>query len=355
MSVERIAAAHQRRRKAVAKRAADEILKMWRRVDPTDIAASWLSSIPAALTVMESAQAIAAGSAGIYLDDLSQAYSVSDDAAGRVRIAGFAGVASDGRDLETLLYQPAIDALSEIKRSGDVLRGMAAGSYSADMIVRTQAADAGRAADATALVARASMAGYVRVLSPPSCSRCVILAGRFYAWNAGFKRHPRCDCTHAPSPNRRTGDDLTTKPKAYFDSLSEAEQNRVFTNAGAEAIRLGADPAQVVNARRGAAGLTPAGARITADEARLLRDGRDVGHLQARDVFGQQLFVTTEGTTTRGFAGVRLGAKESGVKKGRARYRSARSPRLMPESILQIAGNDRQEAVRLLKRFGYLI
>lgn len=350
-----LALAHMRRRKILAKRAAQEIAKLWARVDRTDIGRSWIASLPAVLTILEPAQLLAASAADAYLDDLADAYDTDGRRTGRLRPASLAGVASDGRDLATLMYQPAITSLQAIQQGASVPQAMASGRLQLDMISRTQVADAGRAADAAALVARAEMAGYVRVLSPPSCSRCVILAGRFYGWNAGFNRHPRCDCVHVASPNRRTGDDLTTKPRGYFDSLSEAEQDRAFTKAGAEAIRLGADPAQVVNARRGAAGLTPAGARITAEEARLLRGGRDIGRLQPVDVFGRPLFVTTEATTVRGTAGVRLGAKETGRKKVGARYRSARPPRLMPESILQIAGNDRQEALRLLKRFGYIL
>lgn len=112
---------------------------------------------------------------------------------------------------------------------------------------------------------------------------------------------------------------------------------------------------QIVNARRGALGLTPAGARITGPEARILRGGRERGHLQATDVYGRQLLVTTEGVTVRGTAGVRLGARETGTRKPGDRYRSAKTPRLMPESILQIAGDDREEAIRLLKRFGYIL
>ena len=56
-------------------------------------------------------------------------------------------------------------------------------------------------------------------------------------------------------------------------------------------------------------------------------------------MFGRRVFVTTEGTTRRGVAGARLG--------------QARTPRLMPESILEIA-TDREDAVRLLRRFGYI-
>lgn len=355
MSAEQLAAAHQRRRKALAKRAADELARLWARIDRTDIARSWAASVPAALTILGSAQAIAAASAETYLGDLSDAYEVPDDSAGRVRTDAFAGVASDGRDLASLLYEPAIASLVALKRGATVPRALASGRFLLDMISRTQVADAGRTADQVALVAHTRMSGYVRVLSPPSCSRCVILAGKFYRWNAGFQRHPRCDCTHQGVVSASAADDRLTRPRAYFDSLDEAEQNRVFTNAGAEAIRLGADPAQVVNARRGAAGLAPAGARLTADEVKLLRGGRERGRLETRNVFGQDLFVTTEGTTTRGLAGVRLGARETGVKAGGSRYRRAKAPRLMPESILQIAGNDRDEAIRLLKRFGYVI
>jgi hypothetical protein len=274
-----------------------------------------------------------------------------------VATAALTGVASDGRPLESLLYQPAITALTGIQRGAGVARSMAGGSAVLDMIVRTQVADAGRVADQVAMVTRPRTSGYVRMLVGRSCSRCAVLAGRWYASNAGFRRHPRCrpggDCIHIPGRENITGDERTD-PKAFFNSLSPAEQDKVFTKAGAESIRLGADISQVVNARRGAAGLTTAGARLTADEAQLLRGGRQVGRLETRNVFGQQLFTTTEGTTARGTAGVRLGAKVDGVKTGNARYRSARAPRLMPESILQIAGTDRGEALRLLKRYGYL-
>ena len=101
---------------------------------------------------------------------------------------------------------------------------------------------------------------------------------------------------HIPS-REDTADDLRTDPKAYFASLSPAEQDRLFTLAGAEAIRSGADIGQVVNARRG---LYTAG--------------------------GRQF--------TRTNAGKR--------------------PRLMPEGILREAAGNRDEAVRLLKLHRYL-
>ncbi|MDH6460123.1 hypothetical protein M2302_000274 [Micromonospora sp. A200] len=352
MGAAQIALAHYRRQVALARRAATELGRLWSRVDRQAIGPSWAASLPAAVQVLSTAQALAAASSSAYLDDVLEAQGIDPEAEGRIRVDAFAGVASDGRDLAALLYQPAITALTGVKQGETVPRSLAVGRLALDMIVRTQVADAGRTADGVAVVARKNVGGYVRLLSPPSCSRCVVLAGKWYRWNAGFLRHPRCDCRHIPAAEDNS-EELATDPRKYFDSLTPEEQDAAFTQTGAEAIRDGADISQVVNARRGARGLTPAGARITAAEAKALRAGRDRGRLEATEVFGHDLFVTTEGTTTRGVAGVRLGAKETGTKQGR-RYRSAKPPRLMPESIYQIAGGDRDEAIRLLRRYGYI-
>jgi hypothetical protein len=138
------------------------------------------------------------------------------------------------------------------------------------------------------------------MLNPPSCSRCIVLAGRRYHGLSGFKRHPRCDCTHIPVAED-SGDDPRTDPRQAFDAMSEAERVRVFGRAGADAIRDGADIARVVNARRGRYDLQVAGRTVKA---------------------------------TREAAG--------------------RGVRLMPEQIYAEAAGDRAEAVRLLRLHGYL-
>lgn len=92
------------------------------------------------------------------------------------------------------------------------------------------------------------MTGYTRVLVPPSCSRCTILAGRHYPYSAGFLRHPRCDCVHAPYVGDKPP--AVRSPEDAFRSMSEVEQDATFTKAGAEAIRQGADMGRVVNARQ---------------------------------------------------------------------------------------------------------
>lgn len=110
-------------------------------------------------------QYTAASDADGYLDEFDQ------DTAGRIRPLAFSGVAGDGRALSTLFPEADSKALLQI---------MAA----------TAVQDAGRAAASAALTARRTLTGYVRMLVSPSCSRCAVLAGRWYRWNAGFARHP---------------------------------------------------------------------------------------------------------------------------------------------------------------------
>lgn len=91
--------------------------------------------------------------------------------AGTIQPLAFTGVAGDGRPLLTLLRQ------AESRAS---LQVMAA----------TAVQDAGRAAVSAGITARPTLTGYVRMLTAPSCSRCAVLAGRWFKWNAGFQRHP---------------------------------------------------------------------------------------------------------------------------------------------------------------------
>jgi hypothetical protein len=178
------------------------------------------------------------------------------------------------------------------------------------MLAASAVQDAGRNGAFLGMAVRPSVTGYVRMLNPPSCSRCAILAGRFYLLNQGFERHPLCDCRHIPvGENSR---DLTTNPSDYFESLSRADQDRIFTAAGAQAIRDGADINQVVNARRG---------------------------MRKAQLFGRETWTTLEGTTKRGVARRAMG--------------QGRPARLMPESIYALA-TDRDDALRLLSLYGYI-
>lgn len=297
MGVEQVAAGHHRRQQALARRAAERVARLWRQVDQASIAASWRRLLLDVLPVVSSAQGIAAASAGEYVNNALEAQGIGAAAEGRVSVTALAGVASDGRDLAELLYQPAIHTLAAISAGRKPSEAMTVGATGLDMIVRTQIADAGRVAAGVAITARPQVTGYVRMLSLPSCSRCIILAGRFYRWSRGFARHPRCDCRHIPAAED-TAEDLRTDPRKAFESLSPTEQEQAFGKSGAEAIRDGADIAQIVNARRGI---------YTASGRAYTRSG---------------------GTSSR--------------------------RRLMPEQIYLEANGNRDEAIRLLRLHGYL-
>lgn len=307
-----VARAHYATRSRLVSAVAGEAARLWSQVDPARVRESWTALIPRLLLVLVGAQQSAAGRADSYLNEVLDAQGVHPRSSGRVDARSLAGVASDGRDLAELLYQPTITALAGVRDGATVDRALAGGRATLDMIARTQVADAGRVADQVALTARPRATGYVRMLAGKSCGRCAILAGRRYEWNAGFNRHPRCDCIGIPA-REDSADDLRTDPRLYFRSLVAADQDRLFTKSGAAAIREGADMNQVVNARLG---------MYTAGGERLTRSG----------------------ATPRGFAGQRLGARKGKPAK-----------RLMPEQIFVDAKGDRDEALRLLRLHGYLV
>ena len=234
--------------------------------------------------------------------------------------SSLAGVSSRGASLGAALY-------SAIPHTKDLIAGgmpervaLARGREVLQMSAAAQVADAGRTAAGLDTFARPRV-GYVRMLNPPSCSRCSVLAGRFYRNNEGFQRHPRCDCVHVPTTRTEAAESegLVHDPYAYFESLSESAQDKTFGKAQAQAIRDGADLFQVVNARRG---MSYAG---------VSSDGSRRGQRVASDF-------TREGTTRRALWG---GANPKGK-------------RLTPDAIYA-QGLPREATLDLLAKHGYLL
>lgn len=157
---------------------------------------------------------------------------IRDDPVASVVPAAFVGVASDGRDVGTLLAREDLDP------------------YQFDRIVATQLQDVARQAASIERAVRPAVTHYVRALNLPSCGRCVILAGKPQKSATPFRRHPQCDCIGCPSDGARAAR-LVTDPREAFEAMSRAEREKAFTKAGAEAVELGADLGRVVNARSG--------------------------------------------------------------------------------------------------------
>lgn len=238
---------------------------VWAGMGP-DFDGSWAGLGPQVLLLTASAQLGAARSGAAYVPDALEELGTPVDPVGEVVPEAFAGVASDGRLLGSLLSEAVIQAKTARANGFGVEQALAVGGRALDMYVHTQVADAARGAASVGIAARPSV-GWVRMVNPPCCGRCAILAGRWYRFSQGFQRHPRCDCRHIPAPED-VADDVTTDPEALFRS----GRVRGLTRGQREAITAGADPARVVNATRKASGMTTTEAAVSG-RRRLTPDG----------------------------------------------------------------------------------
>lgn len=288
----------------------------WSRLTLGDLDRSWQTIGPRLLVLVAAAQRAAATAGVAYIDEALDEQGITVRAVADVDAAALVGVASDGRPLDSLLYQPIIDTKVRIA-NGAAAEVAASGAVSMlERIVATQVADAGRIATGIGITARPRV-GYVRMLVTPSCSRCVVLAGKYFKWNQGFQRHPLCDCRHIPT-TENVADDLTTDPRKAIEAGQVTGLSKADTRA---IVEDGADVGQVINAQRG------------------LKAGG----------------TTTEGTTRRGFAARRMQEAGDTFKGARtSRYARTTGARLTPEAIYREASS-RDEALSLLRRYGYLV
>jgi len=253
-------------------------------------------------------------------------------AAFAVNAESLVGVAGDGMPTDSLLYGSVIHTKQRVAAGASTREALASSSQWLSTAVGTLLSDTGRSSEKLATMAR-PVTGYVRMLNPPSCGRCVVLAGKRSSSSVAFQRHPGCDCRSIPAAES-LADDLTIDSRAYFDSLDEAGQVRLMgSKANAEAVREhGADINQIINAyRRG--GVRPA------------------------QVYDRTVKYTTEGMTRRGFAHARMSQAGYVRTAGEAkvgRYMQLKAPRLMPESIAQIA-TDKADQERLLRLYGWVL
>lgn len=203
---------------------------------------------------------------------------------------------------------------------------------SVELLIASEIADAGRTASQAEFVSRPDWNNYVRMLTPPSCARCAILAGRIYRDLDAFERHPKCDCVMVPVENWQSAHDagLISTPEMAFErgeiagfrTMPDGTRRRFsgLSKADERAVRDGADLTEVINSGHGISSVRGSTPGISTE------------------VFGRKVKATTYGTTAR------------------ARWRKAnptRLVRLRPESIYEFA-TDRDDAIRLLRLYGYI-
>ena len=308
-----------RRQQALARLTAEEVKAYLQALGP----AAFLANLPTVARPITKAQEMAAASAGAYV--ASHAKTPPEQT---VKPQSFSGRAANGAPLLEVLARPVRSFFGYTQNGGDVIQAERFLTSRLVRIAGNEVQQAGNNAAHIQLTATPTLNGYVRQLTGNSCSRCVILAGRFYRWSSGFRRHPQCDCVHIPAEDAGAVSDEMTNPRKYFDSLSKEAQDKKFGKAGAEAIREGADMSQVVNVSNSRSGLY------------------DFDGVQG----------TWEGTTVRqGRAGRRL-ARETGLEtRAEALEVGRRSamPRLTPKDIYR-QNLSRTETRELLRFYGYL-
>jgi hypothetical protein len=298
-----VAQRHQETRAHLADATARAVLAEWSKVSPDAVAREWGRLLPKVTAMVQAGQLHAAEGTQTFMRELLGPLALVRAPA--IDPAQFARATPDGRDLMGLLARSIPTVLRFVAQGENPRTSLLRGAAFLSLVVRTVIADTGRQADQAAMVSNRNVTGYVRVVHLPACSRCILLAGREYHVSSGFLRHPRCDCTMEPVTREHQPTPIS--PKGVFDRMSAAQQRKAFGEAGAKAINDGSDIGSVVNARKA---------------------------VDTVQMFGRKVQVTYTNTGSR---------------------RKKNPPRLMPEEIYRLADGDREHAIRLLDKNGYLL
>lgn len=236
-----------------------------------DFDESWKRIRGRAIAVIEAGRRAAVATALPYTGNVLAELGLPGPAEGLLDPEAFLSSAPDGRAVSGLLDiapSKAKVAVAEGFNPGPALASAGQWLSAASL---TLMADTRREVYGADIIQRPTVEGYVRMLNPPSCSRCIVLAGKFFRWNTGFQRHPRCDCINVPA-NENVAGDMTTDPYEAFKAMSEKEQADTFGKINARAIRDGADIYRVVNLSNRGLGTAKAGrvygtpTRVTIDD-----------------------------------------------------------------------------------------
>ena len=216
-----------------------------------DFDQSWLRVGPSILQTVELGRAAAVtrslGYASAVLEETNQ----DAPAAGELNPNRFLESAPNGQPMVDVLAGSVVQAKVAVQSGAPAQEALGQAERWLTGVTLTALADTGRAVVGADIAQRPTLTGYVRMLNAPSCSRCIILAGKFFKWNEGFQRHPRCDCKHIPAQNAdwAKAEGFISDPYEAFNSLTKSEQERVFGRIESRAIRDGADIYRIENTK----------------------------------------------------------------------------------------------------------
>lgn len=274
----------------------------WARVHG-DWLGAWQKLIPGLSIAISAAQARAAMDASDAAGQIIDGYGLTPGAA--VNAAGFAGwMQPDLSPVQSslddaLALAPVITARSA---AGSAEARLAAGSQIVGTLARTAVSNAARMATSARITGSRYVDG-VFWEPAPYCQRCAVILGKHFAYGHDWARHPRCDGQVVPAPE-------SGGPEIDGPDVNDISD---LTGAQKQAIDDGADLNQVINSQTGVRG----------------------GSRSPRSPL--------YGNGTKTYAGA-----------GRAKKGEPRKVRLTPKGIYQMAGDNRDMAVDLLRKYGYL-
>lgn len=298
-----------------------------------DFSTMMLHLLPVAVSLLDDAQSetarMAADNAPTAMRDMDGG--MLFEASYEPDVSQWVGVNGNGYDTIPTLYEPVIEAKRGIARGWTL--NMAFNHIETGMITRARTCltDTQHGVSMVTAKGRYPQARLVRVLNPPSCGRCVILAGT----SNTCERHPNCDCTAMWSHD--IPKDAYPDPYSYLNELVDSGDMdglaRVLgSRANAQAYLDGADLNQLVNAYRH-------------------------GGVRTAQIGGRRITYTTEGTTKRGhaaYAMTRAGYAREYVRNGGKTLRLDR-PRLMPETIYDICEHTGADPRTMLRDYGWIL
>ena len=232
---------------------AAHVASSWAQLGKGDLDAAWRRVGPRVKLALVFSQRQAAQGAAEYVDHALSAQGAQPARLASVPADAFAGYAADGRNLEGALVQPFLGVKADIRRGLEPQHALDRGERRMLTLVRGEVGNTARVADGTAIALEPEAHGYVRRVGVPACGRCLVLAGKFFARNAGFKRHPRCDCTHVPVIRKWAA----SSPDALLDRMTPEQRVKALGPDAAKAVASGADLQSVVNATTVRRGLSP--------------------------------------------------------------------------------------------------
>lgn len=337
-SIAALAFARQDRLIQVTDVARNRALLAWRGMDFQNLDASWASIGPQVTQHASSAQLELAKGSDRFTAQVATRTADFTPTKASIIPEAFAGVDGNGRDVSGILYGAVTTTKEAVGAGLGRVQSLESGATYLAAIFKTVVADLGRSADLVSSAGK-SFTHYVRVCNGAACSRCAALSG-ISSGEEAFLRHVSCQCTAVAVTSysrEKLPSGLHADPQSFFEALSAGEQDTVFGKAGAEAIRSGADVTKVVTARRGANGIGYSHRLPNRPGEHAVMSKVTVGFRP--DGKPVRVYATTEGATRHGV----FGKANAG---GRVR--------LMPESIMEIAGPDLGLRQAFLRDAGYL-